>query len=164
MSEILKRVQELLKMPQELCNTCGKCCKIATFKGGLSYEQVKELSVSTTEDPIQVDGAKDFLTIFVPYDSTDDARKISNEFIENTLGTLNKKEGEMTFFYCKFLTENNLCAIHEDRPLLCRMYPIPHERTLYLPECGFAETGRRNWKEIEKILIELEQRMKPDNR
>jgi hypothetical protein len=60
MSDIVKRVQELLKLPQELCNTCGKCCRIATFKGGLTYEQTLELSKSLPQredEAIQADGA-----------------------------------------------------------------------------------------------------------
>lgn len=164
MSDIVKRVNELLKLPQELCNTCGKCCRIATFKGGFTYEQVLDLSQKTPQDDdeaIQVDGAKDFLTIFVPYESTAEARKYAPEFVAQTLAHFGKADDEMTFFTCKYLGENNLCSIHEDRPHLCRMYPIPHERTLFNPGCGFKEQAQKNWAEIQDILQRLEELSKP---
>jgi len=166
MSDIVKRVQELLKLPQELCNTCGKCCRIATFKGGLTYKQTLELSKSSPQDEdeaTQVDGAKDFLTIFVPYKSTAEARKFALEFVDQTLTLMNKKDDEMTFFYCKYLGDDNLCKIHEDRPHLCRMYPIPHERTLFNPGCGFEQQSKKNWAEIQEILEQLEDLTKPLN-
>jgi len=166
MSDIVKRVQELLKLPQELCNTCGKCCRIATFKGGFSYEQVLELSQKnpeSEEEAIQVDGAKDFLTIFAPYKSTAEARLFAPEFVEQTLTLFGKKDDEMTFFTCRYLGDDNLCQIHEDRPHLCRMYPIPHERTLFNPGCGLQEQAQKNWAEIQSILRQLDELSKPLN-
>lgn len=154
MSDAVKRVQELLKLPQHLCNMCGKCCQIATFKGGLSYEEVLELANSATAEPSQIDGARDFLSIFTPYNSLEEAKKVAPEFVRDVL----ERFGETAnpgFFYCKYLM-NNMCQIHEDRPLLCRMYPIPHARTFYNPECGFKEQGLKNWEEIENIIKELE--------
>jgi len=156
MSDIVKRVEELMKLPQHLCNTCGKCCRMATFKGGLTYEQVKKLAESMDEDPVQVEGARDFLSIFVPYNSTEEARKVEPEFVDETLKRLGKKDDEMSFFYCRYIGDNNLCMIHEDRPALCRMYPFPHEKTLYFKGCGFKEQGEKNWAEIKKILEDLE--------
>ncbi len=156
MSDAVKKVEELFKLPQSLCKTCGQCCKIATFKGGLSFKEVQKLSCDPTQDPSQVDGAKDFLTIFTPYKNTAEARKVAPEFVNETLEKLNKKDDEMSFFYCKFIDKTGLCAIHEDRPQLCRMYPIPHERTLYFPNCGFIEQGKKNWQEIMNILDSLQ--------
>jgi Fe-S-cluster containining protein len=156
MSEIVKKVEELLKLPQELCKTCGKCCRLATFKGGLKYADVIELAGSQTEDTHQVEGAKDFLTIFEPYKTAEDARKIDADFVDTVLNQLGKNEGDMDFFYCKFIGNNNLCKIHEDRPMLCRMYPIPHERTLYFKDCGFRAKGIENWQKIVDIINELE--------
>jgi len=156
MSEIVKKVEELFKLPQNLCKTCGKCCRIATYKGALHYEDVKKIAEGQHEEPTQIDGARDFLTIFTPYDTTADARAVAPEFVDSTLKKLNKKDDEMSFFYCKYVGDNGMCMIHEDRPLLCRMYPIPHERTLYFPGCGFEEQGKKNWEEIVQILKDLE--------
>lgn len=154
MSEIVKRVQELLKLPQHLCNMCGKCCKIATFKGGLSYEEILKLIENPEEDASQIDGAKDFLSIFIPYESLEKAKEVGAGLVEKVLERFGK-DSQVSFFYCKYVGKNNACLIHEDRPLLCRMYPIPHERTFYNPECGFEDQGKKNWQEIENILINL---------
>jgi len=164
MSDIVKRVEELLKLPQELCKTCGKCCRIATFKEGLTYEEVLALSQKNPEnddEAIQIDGAKDFLTIFKPYKSIEKAKEYTPEFVKEALKRTNRKENEITFFYCRYIDENNLCKIHEDRPHLCRMYPIPHYRTLFNPRCGFEEQAKKNWEEIEQILKQLDELSKP---
>ncbi|MDD3150825.1 MAG: YkgJ family cysteine cluster protein [Candidatus Gastranaerophilales bacterium] len=154
MSESVKMVEELLKLPQKLCKTCGMCCKIAIFKGELSYEEVKKLANSTTDEISQIDGARDFLSVFVPLDSIEDAKKINKSFVENILKTT--KNSNISFFTCKFLDDNNRCKIHEDRPLFCRMYPIPHEKTIYFDDCGFKEKGIENWDKIKQILTDLE--------
>lgn len=154
MSEAVKKVQELLKLPQHLCDMCGKCCKIATFKGGLSYDEIIKLINDPDEDPTQIEGAKDFLTIFVPYKSREDAMKAGPGLIERVLERFGK-DSEVSFFYCKYVGENNSCLIHEDRPMLCRMYPVPHSRTFYNPGCGFEEQGKKNWQEIEEIIEQL---------
>lgn len=154
--DIVKKVEELLKLPQELCNTCGQCCRISAFKGGLHHNEVLKIADGGDNDPAQVAGAKDFLSIFAPYELTEDAKKVAPEFVERSMKHFNKKENEISFYTCKFLDEENLCLIHEDRPLLCRMYPVPHELTLYFPGCGFEKRGKQNWKEICNIIKSLE--------
>lgn len=154
MSEVVKRVQQLLKLPQNLCNMCGKCCKIATFKGGLSYEEIIKMIKDPEEDPSQIEGALDFLSIFVPYESMEKAREVGEGLIERVFERFGR-DSNVSFFYCRYVGESGACLIHEDRPLLCRMYPVPHERTFYNPGCGFEEQGKKNWQEIENILADL---------
>jgi Fe-S-cluster containining protein len=161
MFDSVKRVKELLKLPQHLCKMCGTCCRIAIFKGGLPYEKVVDLANSNTDEPSQIEGAKDFLSIFVPYASVEDAKKVAPEFVDEVINKFGE-EVKSGFFYCKFLKDNK-CQIHEDRPLLCRMYPIPHARTLYNPGCGFKEQGIKNWEEIENIIKELEAKQNSAN-
>ncbi|MEI8390583.1 MAG: YkgJ family cysteine cluster protein [bacterium] len=156
MSEAVKKIKELLKLPQKLCNMCGSCCKIATFKAGLSYEQILELIANPETDPTQVEGAKDFLTIFEPYYTHDDIKKIAPDFYERVMKQVGKPN--MSFFRCRFIGKHGGCLIHEDRPLLCRMYPVPHERTMFFPGCGFEEQSIANWKEIEIIIEEVRKR------
>jgi Fe-S-cluster containining protein len=153
--DLVKRVEELLKMPQELCNMCGLCCKIATFKGGMSIEEIKEIA-NDFSNPSQADGAKDFLTIFQPI-SQEKARQISETFVESLQERFPERADKIGFFECRFMKDGKLCMIHEDRPMLCRMYPIPHERTVYHASCGFKERGIQNWEEIKKIIITLQQ-------
>ena len=153
MSDAVKRIQELLKLPQELCKMCGKCCHIATFKGGLSYEEIIELINDPESDPVQVEGAKDFLAIFEPYDSHETIKSKEPQFYESVM----KKVGKpgMSFFHCRYIGKHGGCLIHEDRPLLCRMYPVPNERTLFFNGCGFEKQCMENWKEITKIVEEV---------
>jgi len=156
MSEAVKRIKALLKLPQKLCNMCGKCCHIATFKGGLSYENILELIANPESDPTQVEGAKDFLAIFEPYDSNDTVKDIEPEFYRRVMEKVGNPE--MSFFGCRYIGKQGGCLIHEDRPLLCRMYPIPHERTMFFPDCGFEKQSIANWKEIESIVEEVKKR------
>ncbi|MEW5819046.1 MAG: YkgJ family cysteine cluster protein [Cyanobacteriota bacterium] len=151
-----KKVEELLKMPQELCKMCGLCCKLASFKGGMSYDEIKNIACDYS-DPSQADGAKDFLTIFEPI-SREDATELSESFVKEITKRFEERQEKVTFFKCRFIKDGNLCQIHEDRPLLCRMYPIPHERTVYHAECGFKDQGIKNWQEIQNIVQELIQR------
>lgn len=155
--DLVEKVEQLLKLPQKLCNKCGRCCKIAIFKGGLNYEEVKKIAQSTTdtEEEFNIIGARSFLSIFVPFDSVEDVKKHSPEF---TNKMIERFGNDITFFYCKFLSEKNFCLIHEDRPNLCRAYPFPHEKTIYHPGCGFEKQGIENWNEICKIQEEIEQR------
>lgn len=161
MSEAVKKIQELLKLPQSLCRMCGKCCHIATFKGGLSYEQILELIADPESDPTQVEGAKDFLAIFVPYASHEVVKEAEPEFYEKVMAQVGKPN--MSFFRCKYIGEHGGCLIHEDRPLLCRMYPVPHERTLFFPNCGFEKQSKENWKQIQEIVEEVRKRSEQAN-
>ncbi|MFA6988867.1 MAG: YkgJ family cysteine cluster protein [Candidatus Gastranaerophilaceae bacterium] len=160
MTDAVKKVEELLKLPQELCKKCGKCCKVAIFKGGLKNEDVIKLSNSTTADISQVIGAVDFLTIFKPYETIEEAKKINTEFVERILKNLNKNEDEIDFFYCKFVGDNNSCKIHQNRPSLCKTYPSPSEFTHYFEGCGFKEKGIENWQKIVTIIKEIEQKQR----
>ena len=158
MSEAVKKIQELLKLPQELCHMCGRCCHIATFKGGLSYEEIIELINNPESDPDQVDGAKDFLAIFEPYESHEEVKKLDPVFYERVMKQVGNPN--MSFFHCRYIGEHGGCLIHEDRPLLCRMYPTPHERTLFFPECGFEEKCVENWKQIKAIVEEIQEKQR----
>lgn len=153
--DYVKRVEELLKMPQELCNMCGLCCKVAIYKGGMSVKEIFEIMKDTTQ-PTQADGAKDFLTIFEPM-SKNEAHSYSPDFVDIVSSRFPEKKDILSYFKCRFLDyKSNKCLIHEDRPMLCRMYPIPHERTVYHKDCGFKDTGEKNWQEIVKLIDELQ--------
>lgn len=154
-----KRVEELLKMPQSLCNMCGLCCKIASFKGGMTYEEILALSKDES-NPSQAEGARDFLTIFEPIEF-EEALNVAPSFVKEFIRRFPHQEGKKCFLKCKLLVkkgDKSICAIHEDRPTLCRMYPIPHERTIYHDECGFKEQGQKNWQEIVDIMTELQEK------
>lgn len=161
MADAIERVKELLKLPQSLCRTCGKCCKVVSFKNGLSYREIKALAeqdINSSAEASQIEGARDFLSIFVPYESIQEIEQVNLKLVEDFQKNFNKDiTKEQYFFYCKFLSKDNLCLIHEDRPSLCRMYPIPHERTLFHDDCGFEKQAKENWRQIQLIMKELEE-------
>ncbi len=153
---LAKEVESLLKMPQHLCKQRGICCKVATFKGSLSYEDILAMAA----DP-NVEGseqARDFASIFEPYDSQAQVREIASEFVDRVREVALKKGQEpdsVSFFKCKYVLEDGRCGVHEDRPVGCRVYPFPHKNTIYHPGCGFEQQGKQNWARIENILNQL---------
>lgn len=158
MSEFAKIISELMKMPQNLCKTCGRCCRLSIFKGGLTYDEIK--AVLNSDDESQSKGAKDFLEVFEPYATTDEAKKISGTFVNEVLSRLDKKENEITFFHCRHIDDKNLCSIHETRPNFCRQYPTIHERTLYFENCGYEVVGKENLRKINYVLNFLNEKQK----
>lgn len=139
-----KTALELVKnRPQELCKMCGDCCRVVTTKH--SYEKLLELKKSGDK------GATDFLNIFKPFETIEDARKESNEIVENILIRSKLNEQDITFYKCKNLQENNLCGDYENRPLLCRLNPFS-PWSIVPPNCGF-----NNWlkKQQEKKITEI---------
>ena len=147
-----QKLQQLMKLPQSLCKTRGDCCRIATFKGSLSYEDLKNLAESADEE--NAANAREFLTLFEPYASQDEVRAIAPVFVERVLaGTSDEAEKQRTaFFRCRFVGQDGRCQIHEDRPTGCRVYPFPHEKTIYHPGCGFEQRGMENWRKVQDII------------
>ena len=156
---VVERVKNLFKMPQSLCRQCGQCCRVVCFKGGLSYEELIEAlkkENASDADNVLIEGIKDFLTLFRPYKSNEEAREKNPSFVEKFRARVkNYDENKHYFYCCKFLDDDNRCLIHEDRPTLCRLYPLPHERTIFYDNCGYEQTAKKNIKEISDIIERL---------
>ena len=122
----------LAKRPQYLCNMCGKCCRVVTTS--IPYKGLLEMSAKGDK------GAKDFLSLFVPYESIETARKVDAEVVDNIINRLiddgNYREDEITFYGCKYLQDNNLCSRYENRLDLCRHCPSS-PWSIVPPGCGF---------------------------
>lgn len=122
----------LAKRPQYLCNMCGKCCRVVTTS--IPYKGLLEMSAKGDK------GAKDFLSLFVPYESIEAARKVDAEVVDNIINRLiddgNYREDEITFYGCKYLQDNNLCSRYENRLDLCRHCPSS-PWSIVPPGCGF---------------------------
>lgn len=149
-----KKVKELLTLPQSLCLQCGQCCNVSVFKGGLLYDEIIELINNPLSKESQVKGAKDYLSIFEPI-PFEKAQELNYKFTVDILKKLGKTKEQVTFFHCKYLREDNKCSDHLNRPDLCRVYPVCYKDMFYYDGCGYAETARKNWAEIEKILKSL---------
>lgn len=135
--------------PQSLCKMCGKCCRVVTTSN--KYEKLKKLK---EEGDI---GAIDFLEIFEPYDSIEDAIKQEEQTVENILKIIKKddifNEKDITFYRCKFLKENNLCEIYNERKELCKRFPSS-AWAIVPPGCGFEDWLAEKREEIKKKVIQ----------
>lgn len=118
--------------PQELCQMCGKCCRVATT--ATPYEELCKLASRGDEF------AKEFLEIFVPYKSIEEAKAVDAQVVENILYHMNsdkKNTDGLTFYYCKYLQDNNMCGRYEDRMTLCKRFPSS-PWAIVPPGCGFS--------------------------
>ena len=81
---VVERVKNLFKMPQSLCRQCGQCCRVVCFKGGLSYEELIDAlkkEGAPDADIVLIEGIKDFLTLFRPYKTNEEAREKNPSFV-----------------------------------------------------------------------------------
>ena len=110
------------------CNRCGACCKLAVSE--YSYEQLKQRAMRGDKF------SEDFVSVFVPYESEEEARKINPGYFD----LLNRlvEEDKIYYYHCPKLGSDNLCTIYENRPNICKDYP--HNPLKLLPsECSFNE-------------------------
>lgn len=110
---------------------CGQCCKTATVP--YSHKELLQLVSEGNES------AADFLKIFEPYPSIEEAIKDSPEITKNILDAL-KEDGKnsenITFYRCKHVLENNLCGIYKNRPEVCERFPSS-PWAVVPPNCGY---------------------------
>jgi len=150
---------EQFNIPFPECNMCGHCCKCASP------------SVSTAElieKAKNGDGfARDFLSIFVPYENIEDAKKVSPSIVERSFQVCEApaskiSKDQLVFYRCKFLSEENKCLIYEDRPQLCRNYP-DSPFLVFSKTCSYyswAIECRKRYKDLKKELKELKELQK----
>ena len=107
------------------CSRCGNCCRLATSV--YSYEQLKQRAMRGDKF------SKDFVSVFVPYKSVDDAKKANPEYFE----LLNElvEDQRIYYYYCPKM-KDNLCTDYENRPDICKDFP--HNPLKLLPStCSF---------------------------
>lgn len=148
----------LSQRPDNLCKMCGLCCRVATTT--IPYPELKKMCENGDK------GAVDFLSIFEPYLSIEEAKKVSAETVENVINSLkldgNYNEKDMTFYKCKYLDDNNLCTRYEDRLLLCKHFPAS-PWAIVPPGCGFEgwlfmkrEEAKQKIRKVKEELLELQ--------
>lgn len=147
----------LAKRPQSLCKMCGKCCRVVTTS--TPYNVLKKMADEGDK------GAVDFLSIFIPYESVNAAREVDAGVVDNIINMLSKdgkyNEKEISFYYCKYLLDNNMCSNYENRPTLCRHFPAT-PWAIVPPECGFEgwlfakrEQDKQKVRKAKEELLEL---------
>lgn len=147
----------------DLCHKCGRCCRSATTHR--SYKDLQKLVTEGEQEAI------DFLEIFEPFPSIDDARKVVPEQVEQVLNTLSGREDfnidDVTFYHCRYVTEEGLCGIYERRPRCCRDAPY-HGWAVMPPGCGFEgwqfnqrEQHKANIRKLKELQFQMEM-LSPD--
>lgn len=145
--------------PQELCLMCGKCCK--TVSAAKSNQELNDLASQGDTS------ALDFLSIFRPYASLEDAKNVDRSVVENILkGAPDGKE--LTFYHCKHILDNNCCGNYENRPQLCRNFPS--SPFAVVPQgCGYEgwlfaqrEKVKHKVRELKESIIEYKAELKSD--
>ena len=115
------------KKADYVCNNCAACCKLAVSE--YSYEQLKQRANKGDKF------SKDFVSVFVPYKTEEDAKAVNPEYFE----LLNRlvEDDKIYYYYCPKL-EGNLCSDYENRPDICKDFP--HNPLKLLPStCSYNE-------------------------
>ena len=107
------------------CNRCASCCKLATSE--YSYEQLKQKAMRGDKF------SKDFISVFVPYKSEEDAKLANPEYFKLLEELM--EDQKVYYYYCPKLV-GNLCSDYENRPDICKDFP--HNPLKLLPSaCSF---------------------------
>lgn len=131
--DIQQKISDVMKLRNEfVCARCGTCCKLGCSE--YSYEELKQKAQEGDEF------ARQFTSIFVPYENLDDAKKIFPEYVDLVTQVLDKDE-KIYFYYCPHVTKENFCTNYENRPHICRDFP-DNPLSILPSVCGFYQ-----WKE-----------------
>lgn len=134
--DILQKINEIQALKDNFkCACCATCCKLAGSE--FSYDEL--LKKAENGDNF----ASQFVSVFVPYNSEEDAREAYPEYFDFVVS---KKEENSTmyFYHCKKL-DKNLCSDYENRPEICRVFPT-NTLVMLPPVCGYYK-----WQEETKI-------------
>ena len=134
-------------LPQGLCHQCGKCCRSATTF--YPYHKLLEFAKDNEKE------ALDFLEIFEPYPSIEEARLVVPDQVDQVIKVVKDRPDmnveEITFYHCRYINDQNLCTVYEKRPRCCKDAP-KHGWSLMPPGCGF-ESWQFYMREKQKKLI-----------
>lgn len=109
------------------CSRCAACCKLATSE--YSYDQLKQRAMRGDKF------SRDFVSVFVPYSTEEEARNANPEFFKLLEDTM--KDNRVYYYYCPKL-DGNTCTIYENRPQICKDFP--HNPLKLLPQtCAYNE-------------------------
>lgn len=142
--EIYRKWNEILAFRQNFsCKGCATCCNLACSE--FSPEQLKEKAKNGDKFAAQ------FTSIFIPYNSKEEAEKVYPEYIQ-LLG--NNLEGDVYFYHCPRLNDCKRCSDYENRPQICSDFP--DNPLSILPEsCGYYE-----WRlQVEPVALMLHSMM-----
>lgn len=124
--KLKKDYKEIMDKKSEYeCSKCGNCCRLATSEQ--SYEQLKQRAMRGDKF------ARDFVSVFVPYKTEEEARQANPEFFKLLEDTM--QDQKVFYYYCPKL-KGNECSDYENRPDICKDFP--HNPLKLLPStCSF---------------------------
>ncbi len=130
--DVFEKIQEISKYREEFkCACCGTCCKMASSE--FSYEELKEKAKKGDKF------AKQFVSVFVPYEDEAEPEKHYKDYIDYLRETL--RAGDKVYFYHCPKVKDNLCSDYENRPEICREFPT--NPLMILPKC----CGYKEWQD-----------------
>ena len=134
------KFQEVLAYRKNFkCVGCATCCNLACSE--FSPEELRQKAQNGDNF------AKQFLSVFIPYNSKEEARAVYPDYIELLE---EHKEDNVYFYHCPKLTKDNRCSDYENRPDICRKFP-DNPLSLLPSKCGY-----RQWKEeVEPLTLML---------
>lgn len=138
--EIYRKFQEILAYRNNFsCVGCATCCNLACSE--FSPEELKQKAEQGDNF------ASQFLSVFIPYKSKEEARKVYPEYI----AMLDEaKEDKVYFYHCPKLTADKRCSDYENRPQICRDFP-DNPLSILPKACGY-----KKWKEeVEPVTLML---------
>lgn len=138
--EIYRKFQEILAYRNNFsCVGCATCCNLACSE--FSPEELKQKAEQGDNF------ASQFLSVFVPYKSKEEARNVYPEYI----AMLDEaKEDKVYFYHCPKLTAGKRCSDYENRPQICRDFP-DNPLSILPKACGY-----KKWKEeVEPVTLML---------
>ena len=137
---------EKIDLP-DMCHKCGKCCRSATTHN--NHAKLLELAANGDKEAV------DFLEIFEPYASVEDARQVVPDQVDQVMKVIESREDmdetNVTFYHCRYVSPEGLCTIYERRPRCCREAP-GHGWSVMPPGCGF-EGWQFEQREKQKRMI-----------
>jgi len=131
--ELQTKISQILTYKNEFsCKRTGTCCRLACSE--YSYEQLKQKAAAGDNF------AQEFTSIFVQYETLEEASKIFPDYVELVIDTLDSDE-KIYFYHCPHVTDDNVCTIYEKRPGICKSFP-DNPLSILPPICGYFP-----WKE-----------------
>ena len=123
--EVHRKWQEILLYREKFfCKRCTTCCRLACSE--FSPEELRQKKMQGDRFATQ------FLSVFVPYESREEAEKVYPEYLQLLQDTTDE---EVYFYHCPKLN-CGLCGDYEARPQICRDFP-DNPLSILPTSCGF---------------------------
>ena len=137
----LKNTYKVIMDKKEECSCirCGNCCRLATSP--YSYEQLKQRAMRGDKF------SKDFVSIFVPYKTEEEAKLANPEYFELLESTM--EDQKVYYYYCPKIV-NNECSDYENRPDICK--DCPHNPLKLLPSTCSFNTWKKSMAKQSMLL------------